>query len=175
MELSSARRRCCVETQINRALGVPGRSWAAIGPHCSQCRSPCSPLGSAIATRDALAAHLIPNEAHVFKLHVSQDRPLILHLEQLLKQNGIECTVRGAALGGAVGELPWHETWPELWLIHEKDLGTAQRIVQPFLTEAPTDLARWTCRQCAESVGGQFSMCWNCGAEAVSGSGERKG
>ena len=90
-------------------------------------------------------------------------------LEAALTSRGIACEIRGSHLGGASGELPPIETWPELWLLDEATEDQARQIVEQTSLELPTG-SLWTCPECREDVEGQFSACWNCGFERPLGS-----
>ena len=81
-----------------------------------------------------------------------------------LESAGIACEIRRAHLGGAAGELPPGETWPELWILDASMVEQAREIIEGPL-EPVEVLASWTCPRCGEDVDGVFSECWNCGSE----------
>ncbi|MGR8918349.1 MAG: putative signal transducing protein [Gammaproteobacteria bacterium] len=86
-------------------------------------------------------------------------------MESVLKSAGIECLVRNRYLGGAVGELPVNESWPEIWVVDERDLAAAERLIANVRT--PREGGRdWRCPRCGEHIEAQFDQCWQCGAEA---------
>ncbi len=64
-------------------------------------------------------------------------------------------------LSSAMGDLPPAECQAEVWILHEKDLETAQAILRALA--AGPDLPAWTCA-CGEASEGQFTQCWRCGA-----------
>ena len=86
-------------------------------------------------------------------------------LKDVLESYGIGCEIRGEYLGGAAGELPPIETWPELWILDESQAEPASELVQEAIEPPKASTSRWTCPQCREEVEGQFSECWNCGTE----------
>lgn len=92
------------------------------------------------------------------------------YLLSLLEQEGIRCTVRNRYLGGAIGELPVNEGWPEIWVTHDEDADEARRIIEQITQTAVTDADPWHC-DCGEDIEGQFSACWNCGGERPRGPG----
>ena len=47
----------------------------------------------------------------------------------LLEQAGIECLTKNEQLAGALGEIPFLECEPELWVLHDEDLPRAQQIL----------------------------------------------
>ncbi len=98
------------------------------------------------------------------RLYGSDDRTLIAHLRALLEARGIACVVRNEYLGGAAGELPPHECWPELWVVEARDWERARALIAE--ETAPADATPWTCPGCGEVIEGQFARCWNCGRAA---------
>ena len=101
------------------------------------------------------------------RLFVSDNRILVLQLREYLEANHVRCIVRNEFLGGAAGELPPTECWPELWVIENQQFDKAAALLSAF--QQPQDdgeqAKRWTCKQCAEILEAQFSQCWNCGYE----------
>ncbi len=94
----------------------------------------------------------------------SADNPVMAgHIQSLLEQAGIESEIRNLALGGALGELPPIECWPEVWIRHDEDHDRALALVEAELRREPASES-WNCR-CGETIEGQFSHCWNCGRE----------
>ena len=85
------------------------------------------------------------------------------HLKNLLEAEGIRCHIRNELLSRLAGEIPFTECAPELWLLDERDLERARRILADFGRAAPPR-ARWQCPGCGETLEGQFSACWHCGA-----------
>jgi hypothetical protein len=85
------------------------------------------------------------------------------HLKNLLEAEGIRCQIRNELLSRLAGEIPFTECAPELWLLDERELVQARRVVADFGREA---LAQppWRCPNCGETLEGQFSACWHCGA-----------
>jgi hypothetical protein len=99
------------------------------------------------------------------RIHTSPDVPLIGLLRELLEGAGIACMVKNQHLGGAVGEIPPIECWPELWVMRDEDVAAARRIVDEALDAFQTpDAGPWTCPDCGERIEGSFARCWRCGA-----------
>jgi len=84
-------------------------------------------------------------------------------IKAALEGQGIECKVKNENLTGALGELPFTETWPELWIVDELKGKEAMSIVEKILYDSPTRQETWACKSCGEIIEGQFSECWNCG------------
>ena len=89
---------------------------------------------------------------------------LMGHLRNALQDQGIDCLLRNEYLIGGAGDLPPNECWPELWITDERDLEPARRLLQALVV-APEAASDWSCPGCGEHLEGQFSHCWNCGAE----------
>jgi len=95
----------------------------------------------------------------------SADNPVMVgHMQSLLEQAGIDSEIRNLALGGALGELPPIECWPEVWVHRDEDYERALSLVEQELHKPPTNAEAWHCR-CGETIEGQFSHCWHCGRE----------
>ena len=88
----------------------------------------------------------------------------IYHLKNLLEAEGVRCQIKNELLSRLAGEIPFTECAPQLWLLDERDLEQAVRIVRDFrrgVVAGPP----WQCPNCGETLEGQFSACWHCGAQ----------
>jgi Putative prokaryotic signal transducing protein len=84
------------------------------------------------------------------------------HFRDMLEQDGIVCVVKNAHLSGALGEVPFLETWPELWVMRDEDAPRAKHLLADL--RAPADKAPpWRCRHCDADNDGEFAACWSCG------------
>jgi hypothetical protein len=89
-------------------------------------------------------------------------------LKNVLEQSGIACVIRNDLLSGGVGEIPFLECLPELWVLEDKDLARAATLLKNF--EEPSGrTAQWCCAACGERNEGQFAVCWQCGAADTHG------
>jgi hypothetical protein len=93
----------------------------------------------------------------------------IHHLKNLLEAEGIRCHIKNELLSRLAGEIPFTECAPELWLLDERDLERAKRVLADFGRAAAT-MPAWQCPDCGEALEGQFSACWRCGAPRPEGS-----
>lgn len=98
------------------------------------------------------------------KLYSAESIILIAHLRNVLDAAGISAVIRNDRLAGALGEIPFTECWPELWIQHSGDTLRAQAIIAEEL-QRPVTRESWICPQCGEILGGQFSECWRCAAD----------
>ena len=99
------------------------------------------------------------------KLTAHESLAYIGHLKDVLEQAGIGCIIKNAQLSGGLGEIPFLECLPELWVLSDSDLEVARRRLSEL--ESPAEEApQWTCKSCKELIEGQFVVCWNCGTSA---------
>jgi len=98
------------------------------------------------------------------KLHTFSfgDRPLANMYRELLAAEGIACLVRNDQLSSALGEIPFIECYPELWVIDDEVLPRARLLLRAWLTAAVPTLESWVCPGCGERLEGQFNQCWAC-------------
>ena len=91
----------------------------------------------------------------------------INHYKNLLVSEGIAAFIRNEHLGGIVGEMPYQEVWPELWVKNDLDYDRAVQLIDSvnIIEESPS--AVWHCAQCSAENEGQFSACWQCGSTAT--------
>ena len=91
-----------------------------------------------------------PTEAHLIK--------------GMLEAEGIRAEVKGDQLYGAFGELP---VLPTVWILDDALASYADRVVIDYLRGTAANRyghERWTCARCGETLEGQFTECWMCGA-----------
>ena len=86
----------------------------------------------------------------------------VTHVSNLLAAEGIRAELRNARLGGAIGEIPFLEAWPELW-VAPLDFERAKELIDLTVHGEGLVEPAWTCAACGEHVEGQFTDCWNCG------------
>lgn len=84
------------------------------------------------------------------------------HVANLLRAAGIAAEVRNTYLAGAVGDIPFLDAGPQIWVDDFQDLDTA-RAALAAARAAPTQEG-WWCNACGEPIEGQFAQCWRCGA-----------
>jgi hypothetical protein len=95
------------------------------------------------------------------KLTSAESLITINHYKNLLQAEGIRSEIRNEHLGSILGEMPFVETWPELWIVNDLELDRAKQLIAGADSESPA--AAWTCKKCGEDNEGQFAACWNCG------------
>jgi hypothetical protein len=98
------------------------------------------------------------------KVHTAESIIEIAHLRNVLESSGIACEVRNDRLGSVLGEIPFLECWPQLWVRRPGDVLRARGLIDEALRPAP-DAAAWQCPACGERIEAQFAQCWRCAAE----------
>jgi hypothetical protein len=83
-------------------------------------------------------------------------------VQSLLESHGIRTFLKNEFGSSVVGELPFVEVVPQLFVLEEKDLARARELVSRDTADASPG-KDWTCPQCGAEVEGNFAQCWNCG------------
>lgn len=92
-----------------------------------------------------------------------QDRLQAGLIKEILTQEGINCILRNDQLSAAIGEIPFVECAPELWLIDDETFPRARLLLKAWLQNNTTTESPWQCPGCREWIDGQFGACWSCG------------
>ncbi len=98
---------------------------------------------------------------HIFSLW---DRPLAAMFKELLNNEGVDCLLRNEQLFSALGEIPFTECYPELWVIDDEVYPRAKTLLGHWLAKQDLASANWICPVCKEQLEGQFDACWSCGS-----------
>ena len=99
----------------------------------------------------------------MLRVYRASDLPSAHLLAGLLRRSGIDARVLNENAQGGLGDIPFGEVYPEVWIVHPQDKLSAQRIIAEF-ERAPADAGLVFCRDCAEENPGNFELCWKCGA-----------
>lgn len=86
-------------------------------------------------------------------------------LKVLLEEAQIRCMIRNEYLSSAMGEVPFLEASPELWILNDEDRLRASAILETWRTTRIEAGESWACADCGENIEGQFTSCWQCGNE----------
>lgn len=96
------------------------------------------------------------------KVHAAESILLIAHLRNVLESAGIRCLLRNERLGSVLGEIPFLECWPELWVERDGDAARARQLIREHLQPPAHRGPDWTCPACGERLEAQFAECWRC-------------
>ncbi len=102
---------------------------------------------------------------HLFTATNSIDGANIEMLKGLLEDAEIRCMIRNEYLSSAMGEVPFLEASPELWILKEEDYFRARSMLETWRHTRIEVHEPWSCEDCGESIEGQFTSCWQCGKE----------
>ena len=97
------------------------------------------------------------------RVYTAETLVQVVHVQNLLAANGIPAQLRNARLAGALGEIPFLETWPQLW-VDDQLFEWASRVIEASSREPPAPRPSWDCPACGERIEGQFTACWRCDA-----------
>lgn len=90
------------------------------------------------------------------KIFTTQDITLLNFYKSILEDNGIPVIIKNYYLMSGSGDIPPNECVPELWILDDKRVDDAKRLLTVEKEEP------WQC-QCGEKISGQFMQCWKCG------------
>ncbi len=88
-----------------------------------------------------------------------------MHLKSLLDSARIDNFLRNENMMRVAGEVPFDQCWPEVWIREEDDRKMAEEILGVFRNRHRQRGPAWSCPQCNEWLEGQFTACWQCGAQ----------
>lgn len=96
------------------------------------------------------------------KVTSSDSLVTISHYKNLLESEGISAFLKNEHLGSIMGEMPFQEVWPQLWVRNDLDYDRALQLIdsQKIADESPN--AAWRCSNCDTENEGQFAACWRC-------------
>lgn len=98
------------------------------------------------------------------KIFEHMDYHIVGHYRSVLAAEGIPTQIRNANASGIMGELPFVEVFPELWLFDDADEPRAREILRELLDHDVKGVTEpWTCSHCGETVEPPLAECWNCG------------
>ena len=90
----------------------------------------------------------------------------VAHYRNVLTAEGIEADIRNANLGSVLGEVPFTEVWPQLWVRHVLDVPRAREIIAELQAAPDATGAPWECTACGTLNEYQFAACWRCATAA---------
>lgn len=103
------------------------------------------------------------------------------HFRNVLEHEGIACFIKNEQLSGALGEVPFLECLPELWVLDDAEVARAERVLEALRRDdgggggdgdggngGRAGAATWRCSTCGEENESQFAACWSCGSADTS-------
>lgn len=104
----------------------------------------------------------------MIKVFENFDFSRVGQMQSLLESHGIKTFMRNEYGSSVVGELPFVEVIPQLFVLEKKDVERARELL---LLDLPTESSSedWVCPECGVNVEGNFSRCWKCGVSRGDG------
>lgn len=94
-------------------------------------------------------------------IYTHQNSLLVENAKNTLEQSGISCETKNTSLQSGFGELSGIDTWPEVWILNNRDAVKAKKIIHDLST-VEHDAKQWTCTACNEVNEASFDLCWQC-------------
>lgn len=100
------------------------------------------------------------------KIYSANNLPDAYLIQGLLAEAGIESQILNEYAQGGLGEIPFTQTYPEIWLLNERDITKAKKIINQF-EQTPSETGKLLCKNCHELNPDTFETCWHCGAQLI--------
>lgn len=98
----------------------------------------------------------------MIKVFENFDFSRVGQMQSLLESHDIKTFIKNQYGSSVMGEVPFVEVVPELYVLAEKDLARAQQLLQLDLpVEEPDE--DWVCPECGVDIEGTLDRCWKCG------------
>lgn len=97
------------------------------------------------------------------KLEAFENLTQLQMVKSALEQADIACFIKNEHAIGAIGDLPYTDTWPELWLHQKEDWEKAQTILSNLNMAPNLPETDWDCPKCQTRIERDFNLCWSCG------------
>jgi len=98
----------------------------------------------------------------MIKVFENFDFSRVGQIQSLLESHGIQTFLKNQFASSVMGEVPFVEVCPQLFILNESDLAETRRLLAEEAGQA-AKAVDWVCQDCGAEVEGQFGSCWNCG------------
>ena len=99
----------------------------------------------------------------MIKVFEDFDIMLVGHYQSVLDSNGIDTFMKNQFGTSGVGELPFVEVVPQLWVLNENDAGRAKELIKELHDdESGESMQAWDCPECGTPQEPAFTHCWKC-------------
>ncbi len=92
-----------------------------------------------------------------------ENRFEVIAMRSFLESHGVPSVLKNEFTSSVMGEVPFFETWPEIWVADEMFQQAEQLVAQVQSEIVDTD--DWLCSGCKEENPSTFEICWCCGGE----------
>ncbi len=100
----------------------------------------------------------------MIKVFENFDFSRVGQMQSLLESHDIKTFIKNQYGSSVMGEVPFVEVVPQLYVLEEKDLPRAKELLQLDLPVKQPD-EDWVCPECGVEVEGIFDRCWKCGSK----------
>ena len=100
----------------------------------------------------------------MIKVFENFDFSRVGQMQSLLESHGIRTFLRNQYGSSVMGEIPFVEVVPQLFVFEERDVARAHELLKLGLPSTPEG-GDWVCPKCSAEVEANFNICWQCGAE----------
>lgn len=90
------------------------------------------------------------------------DLSIVGHIKSLLEAEGIKTYLKNQYTSGVLGEIPFVEAVPELWVVDDAEVARANALIRNLQLREDKAGPEWQCPNCDVIVDGVFDRCWNC-------------
>ena len=98
----------------------------------------------------------------MIKVFENFDFSRVGQMQSLLESNGISTFIKNQYGSSVMGEVPFVEVVPQLFILEDKDLARARELL--LLDQAPESPGSdWVCPECGRDIEAAFQQCWKCG------------
>lgn len=97
------------------------------------------------------------------KIYVHIELARVGHYQSILEEHQIPSTIKNEHSAIGVGEIPFIEVWPELWVINDEDFEKATQVLKEYHDNREALVEPWICAHCNTNIEYGFEECWSCG------------
>jgi len=98
----------------------------------------------------------------VIKVFENFDFSRVGQMQSLLESHGIATFIRNQYGSSVMGEVPFVEVVPQLYVLRERDVARALELLE-LDVPAEATAGDWVCPECGAEVEANFDTCWKCG------------
>ena len=93
-------------------------------------------------------------------VYTHENLTLVATVANHLRQNDIDVIIKNQYAAGGAGQLAPIETWPEIWVVDDRDCLRANQLVEELNKDS--NKPQWQCQNCNEMNDATFDYCWCC-------------
>ena len=93
-------------------------------------------------------------------VYTHENLTLVATVANHLRQNDIDVIIKNQYAAGGAGQLAPIETWPEIWVLDDRDCLRANQLVEELNKDS--NKPQWQCQNCNEMNDTTFDYCWRC-------------